>query len=135
MAFMVWQLEALTRYNPVLMIFEDAHWTDPTSLELFSRAVDRIQTLRALLIVTFRPEVDPRTRSANRTPRSRRGERASDAPSRFINASRSMGPCRRSVFTRRVLSREHPSRSRQDWRGARLAADDKRRGEGPLRKS
>jgi predicted ATPase len=43
----------------VLTIFEDAHWTDPTSLELFSRTVVRIRTLRALLIVTFRPEFDP----------------------------------------------------------------------------
>jgi predicted ATPase len=56
---LVWQLEALTRSNPVLSIFEDAHWTDPTSLELFSRTVDRIQTLRVLLVVTFRPEFDP----------------------------------------------------------------------------
>jgi predicted ATPase len=38
------------------MIFEDAHWTDPTSLEAFGRAVDRIKTLPVLLIVTFRPE-------------------------------------------------------------------------------
>src|SRR5262249_56798789 len=36
-----------------------AHWTDPTSLEVFSRIVDRIRTLRALLIVTFRPEFEP----------------------------------------------------------------------------
>jgi predicted ATPase len=43
----------------VLLIFEDAHWSDPTSLEAFSRIVDRIATLRALLIVTFRPEFDP----------------------------------------------------------------------------
>jgi predicted ATPase len=43
----------------VLMIFEDAHWTDPTSLEAFSRIVDRIRTLRALLIVTYRPEFGP----------------------------------------------------------------------------
>jgi class 3 adenylate cyclase len=50
------QTEALTRQNPVLMIFEDAHWTDPTSLEAFGRTVDRIKTLPALLIVTFRPE-------------------------------------------------------------------------------
>jgi class 3 adenylate cyclase len=50
------QLEVLTRQSPVLMIFEDAHWTDPTSLELFGRAVDRIATLRVLLILTFRPE-------------------------------------------------------------------------------
>jgi predicted ATPase len=41
------------------MIFEDAHWTDPTSLELFGRAVDRIASLRVLLIVTFRPEFAP----------------------------------------------------------------------------
>jgi hypothetical protein len=53
------QTEALTRQNPVLMIFEDAHWTDPTSLELFGRAVDRIAGLRVLLIVTFRPEFEP----------------------------------------------------------------------------
>ena len=53
------QTEALTRTKPVLMMFEDAHWTDPTSLELFSRAVDRIAGLRVLLIVTFRPEFAP----------------------------------------------------------------------------
>jgi class 3 adenylate cyclase len=51
--------EALTRQSPVLMIFEDAQWTDPTTLEVFSRVVDRIETLRVLLIVTFRPEFDP----------------------------------------------------------------------------
>ena len=45
--------------NPVLMIFEDAHWTDPTSLEVFGRTVDRIANLRVLLIVTFRPEFEP----------------------------------------------------------------------------
>jgi predicted ATPase len=56
---LVWQLEVLARFNPVLMIFEDAHWTDPTSLELFGRTVDRLRTLRVLLIVTFRPEFDP----------------------------------------------------------------------------
>ena len=50
------QLAGLARQQPVLMIFEDAHWTDPTSLEAFGRAVDRIKTLPALLIVTFRPE-------------------------------------------------------------------------------
>ncbi len=53
------QLEALTRQSPVLIIFEDAHWTDPTSLEAFGRVVARIQTLRALMIVIFRPEFDP----------------------------------------------------------------------------
>jgi class 3 adenylate cyclase/predicted ATPase len=53
------QMEALTRQHPVLIVFEDAHWTDPTSLEVFGRTVDRIRGLRALLIVTFRPEFEP----------------------------------------------------------------------------
>jgi class 3 adenylate cyclase/predicted ATPase len=53
------QMQALTRFRPLLIIFEDAHWSDPTSLEAFGRAVDRIANLRALLIVTFRPEFDP----------------------------------------------------------------------------
>jgi hypothetical protein len=43
----------------MLSLFEDAHWTDPTSLELFRRTVDRLRTLRILQIVTFRPEFDP----------------------------------------------------------------------------
>ena len=50
------QLAGLASQHPVLMIFEDVHWIDPTSLEAFSRTVDRIKTLPTLLIITFRPE-------------------------------------------------------------------------------
>src|SRR5262249_25588570 len=50
------QTETLARQSPVLMIFEDAHWADPTSLEVLSRIVDRVRSLRVLLIVTSRPE-------------------------------------------------------------------------------
>jgi class 3 adenylate cyclase/predicted ATPase len=50
------QLAGLARQQPVLMIFEDLHWIDPTSLEVLGRTLDRIKTLPALLIVTFRPE-------------------------------------------------------------------------------
>ncbi len=60
-------LEALTvatrelaRQQPVLMIFEDAHWVDPTSLEVFGRIVDRIKTLPVLLD----RHVPPRVRRA-----------------------------------------------------------------------
>ena len=53
------QVAALSSQNPLLMIFEDAHWADPTSLELFSRIVDKVPTHRVLLIVTFRPDFDP----------------------------------------------------------------------------
>src|SRR6516165_3034179 len=53
------QMETLARHNPVLMIFEDAHWADPTSQEVFSRFVERIAMLRVLLLVTFRPDFEP----------------------------------------------------------------------------
>ena len=53
------QVGALSRSNPVLMIFEDVHWLDPTSLEVLGRSVDRLRTLGLLLIVTYRPEFEP----------------------------------------------------------------------------
>ena len=56
---LVSQVATLARQNPVLMIFEDAHWADPTSLELFGRIIDKILDLNVLLIVTYRPEFDP----------------------------------------------------------------------------
>ena len=46
----------LTQGAPVLALLEDAHWIDPTSLDVFSRLVERVQDLRALLVVTFRTE-------------------------------------------------------------------------------
>ncbi len=52
------QLATLARSRPVLMIVEDAHWGDPTTLEEVGRTVDRIASLRVLLIVTFRPEFE-----------------------------------------------------------------------------
>src|SRR5262249_30574587 len=56
---LVSQIVALSRQNPLLMIFEDAHWTDPTELARIGRIVDRILTLLVLLLVTFRPEFEP----------------------------------------------------------------------------
>ena len=53
------QLEALAQAKPVLMIFEDVHWIDPTSLEAVGRTVDRLRTRGVLLIVTYRPEFEP----------------------------------------------------------------------------
>jgi predicted ATPase len=53
------QVEILSRQKPLLMIFEDAHWTDPTSLETFGRVIDRVRSLPVLLIVTFRLEFEP----------------------------------------------------------------------------
>ena len=53
------QVETFARKSPVLMIFEDVHWADPTSLELFGRGVNRIVNLPVLLLITFRPEFEP----------------------------------------------------------------------------
>jgi class 3 adenylate cyclase/predicted ATPase len=49
-------IEAIARETPVLMILEDAHWADPSSLEVFGRLADKMDNLRVLLLVTFRPE-------------------------------------------------------------------------------
>jgi class 3 adenylate cyclase/predicted ATPase len=53
------QVEGLARQQPVLMVFEDAHWIDPTSRELLDLTVERVSSLPVLLIVTFRPEFQP----------------------------------------------------------------------------
>jgi predicted ATPase len=53
------QLAGSASRQPVLMIFEDVHWIDPTTLEALGRIADRIKALPALLIVTFRPEFNP----------------------------------------------------------------------------
>ncbi len=59
LAALIGRLEALSRRGPVLMVFEDAHWADPTSLELLTLAIERLQTLPILLVVTLRPDFAP----------------------------------------------------------------------------
>jgi tetratricopeptide (TPR) repeat protein len=54
------QVEGLAARQPVLMVLEDAHWIDPTSLELLDLTVDRVPHLPVLLIITYRPEFTPR---------------------------------------------------------------------------
>ena len=53
------QLAALSYSNPVLMVFEDVHWIDPTSLETLGRTVERVTANRVLLVITYRPEFEP----------------------------------------------------------------------------
>ena len=55
---LVRQMEALSSPSPVLMVFEDAHWADPTSLDLFGRLISDIAAHRVLLVITFRPEFE-----------------------------------------------------------------------------
>src|SRR5262245_18646442 len=48
------QFERLAAMQPALVIFEDVHWIDPTSLELLTMAVERVAQLRILLLITAR---------------------------------------------------------------------------------
>jgi predicted ATPase len=53
------QVEGLAARQPVLMVWEDVHWSDPTTRESLDLLVDRVSTLRVLVIITFRPEFAP----------------------------------------------------------------------------
>jgi class 3 adenylate cyclase/tetratricopeptide (TPR) repeat protein len=53
------QVEGLSRQQPLLMVFDDAHWIDPSSRELLDWLIERIATWPVLLLVTFRPEFQP----------------------------------------------------------------------------
>ena len=56
---LVGRVEALAQADPLLLIFEDAHWADPSSLEFLGRLAGCLAGLRAMLVVTFRPEFVP----------------------------------------------------------------------------
>jgi class 3 adenylate cyclase/tetratricopeptide (TPR) repeat protein len=53
------QVEGLAARHPLLMVFEDLHWSDPTTREGLDLLVDRIPALRVLVIMTFRPDFAP----------------------------------------------------------------------------
>ena len=53
------QVESLSRQLPVLMIFDDLHWIDPSSRELLDRLVERVADWPVLLLAMFRPEFQP----------------------------------------------------------------------------
>jgi class 3 adenylate cyclase/predicted ATPase/ABC-type transport system involved in cytochrome c biogenesis ATPase subunit len=53
------QFEGLTHRQPILLLFEDLHWADATSLELLDLTVERVRQLPVLALFTFRPEFEP----------------------------------------------------------------------------
>ena len=54
------EVVALSHTDPLLMIFEDAHWSDPTTLEIFGRFVsEAIENLPILLLINYRKDFDP----------------------------------------------------------------------------
>jgi predicted ATPase len=59
LAALVRQIEGLARWRPLLIIFEDLHWIDPTSRELLDLLAERIDRLPILLVATCRAEFQP----------------------------------------------------------------------------
>jgi class 3 adenylate cyclase/predicted ATPase len=59
LAVLVEQLLGLARTRPVLMVAEDVHWIDPTTLELLCQALDQIADARVLMLLTSRPDHQP----------------------------------------------------------------------------
>jgi tetratricopeptide (TPR) repeat protein len=55
LAVLIDQLAGLAKRRPVLWVIEDAHWIDPTTLELIELALDRVQGARVLMLITARP--------------------------------------------------------------------------------
>jgi class 3 adenylate cyclase len=56
---LLWQLQILSQQRPLLVVYEDVHWIDPSSHELLDMTVERVARLPVLLIITFRPEFAP----------------------------------------------------------------------------
>ncbi|RWP32890.1 AAA family ATPase [Mesorhizobium sp.] len=56
---LVEQLAGLAKQKPVLAVYEDVHWIDPSTLELLGLVIERVQRLPALVLITFRPEFSP----------------------------------------------------------------------------
>ena len=101
LAVLVEQLAGLARRRPVLMVLEDAHWIDPTTLELVGQALDRIAGARVLMLLTSRPDNQPApgrapARDAAHAqparPRPDRGDRRRAWPA--------AGACRRRCWAR-----------------------------------
>jgi predicted ATPase/class 3 adenylate cyclase len=53
------QMATLCSLQPLLVVVEDAHWLDPTSHELLEIIADSMATRRMLLLVTYRPDLEP----------------------------------------------------------------------------
>ncbi|NOT54999.1 MAG: AAA family ATPase, partial [Deltaproteobacteria bacterium] len=52
--------EVAARKHPTVMLFEDAHWADPTSLDMLDLLIDRVRTVPLLIVLTHRPEFQSR---------------------------------------------------------------------------
>ena len=53
------QMEGLARQAPLVIVCEDVHWADATTLEVLDLAIERLKQLRVLMLLTFRPDFEP----------------------------------------------------------------------------
>ncbi|MFQ5937711.1 MAG: AAA family ATPase, partial [Acidiferrobacterales bacterium] len=51
-------IQAMSAQRPVFMVVEDAHWVDPSTLELITELIQQLQASRSFLLITFRPEFE-----------------------------------------------------------------------------
>ena len=101
-------LEALTRHGPVLMVFEDAHWADPTSLELLTLTIERVQTLPVLLVITFPPGLSA---AVDRPTPRHHGDAQPACPARARHAGRAHH--RRQIAAARIARTDRRSHRRR----------------------
>ncbi|RLA43513.1 MAG: adenylate/guanylate cyclase domain-containing protein [Gammaproteobacteria bacterium] len=52
-------LEAMSAENPVLIVAEDVHWYDPSSLEMLVAIKQNLDESRILMVMTHRPDFSP----------------------------------------------------------------------------
>ncbi len=128
---LVRQVEILSGSGPLLVIFEDAHWADPTSLELMGRLASHIASHRVLMVISFRPEFEsPWIEQAHMTalalnrlaPRDVEVDDRSHRRQQRAARGRSTGHHRTNGRNSAVRGRNDESRARDGVRG-RGAAD------------
>jgi class 3 adenylate cyclase/predicted ATPase len=92
---LVEHIEALARERPVLVVFEDAQWIDPSTLEFLDLVIERAQHIRVLVVVTFRPDFTPPWATqahATLLPLNRLGRRQGAAMVERVSGSRTLPP-------------------------------------------
>jgi class 3 adenylate cyclase/predicted ATPase len=91
--------------QPALILFEDVHWVDPTTLELVEQVLERIAGSRVLVLLTSRPEGQPRLGDSPRLMRlalERLGHEASSAIVRKVGRGKPLPPDLEEAIARRT---------------------------------
>ena len=115
------QFENLARQQPILLLVEDVHWADATSLELLDLTVERVRQLPVLALFTFRPEFEPPwvgLRNVNTMALGRLDRNDVESMATRVTGGRvARDPCNTSrLFDGAPRSPGAGERDRPDWR-------------------